>query len=356
MIVSVMGAKGIRQYDLSRYPKIMLIFSALLLPLFLVGVGVGMGRLIQSVPEVRITKSTGFTQSAAADAKPIVPAPATPSSSHDKASLVKLHRQIKLLKQQLTESRQKHQNTQTQVTALQSELQLTRKHLRSVVASTAPTENNTSMSVDPYRLLAQHPMAIDWLKLNHILTATYKTPPSPEHTASPIKLARQKQPRNRSTTTTHSSTWGTTRTFRAKAKLLHHAKPFDRLYRRRAAISRIARKQLGKHYVWGATGPKAFDCSGFTSYVYRKIGFNIPRTSRMQAKYGKRISRKSLRPGDLIFFDTSHSHRGYVNHVGIYIGNNRFIHASSARKRVIITSLNKAFYSQRFKWARRITN
>ena len=202
-------------------------------------------------------------------------------------------------------------------------------------------------------------MAMDWLKLNHAL-ATYKRLPKrpalPERTSSPIKLARKKQPVNRSEAPSHSRTWGTARVFRAKAKLLHRNKPFDRLYRRRAAISRIARKQLGKHYVWGAIGPKTFDCSGFTSYVYRKIGFNIPRTSRMQAKYGKRISRKSLRTGDLIFFDTSHSHRGYVNHVGIYIGNNRFIHASSARRRVIITSLSKAFYSQRFKWARRITN
>ena len=198
-------------------------------------------------------------------------------------------------------------------------------------------------------------MAMDWLKLNHILTATYKSPPLPEHTSSPIKLAHQKQFHNRPTTP-RSRTWGTARIFQAKTKLLHRNKPFDRLYRRRAAISRIARKQLGKHYVWGAIGPKTFDCSGFTSYVYRKMGFNIPRTSRMQAKYGKRISRKSLRPGDLIFFDTSHSHRGYVNHVGIYIGNNRFIHASSARRRVIITSLSKAFYSRRFKWARRITN
>ena len=118
-------------------------------------------------------------------------------------------------------------------------------------------------------------------------------------------------------------------------------------------IFQIAKKELGKRYVWGAVGPKTFDCSGFTSYVYRKIGINIPRTSKQQAKYGKLVHRDQLKPGDLIFFDTNYRRKG-IDHVGIYIGNNKFIHASSARKRVIITSLNKAFYKQRFKLARRI--
>ncbi|SFZ98823.1 Invasion associated protein p60 [hydrothermal vent metagenome] len=117
----------------------------------------------------------------------------------------------------------------------------------------------------------------------------------------------------------------------------------------------IAKGKLGRKYVWGATGKKnTFDCSGFTSYVCKKNGISIPRTSIRQSKYGKYVSRKNLRPGDLIFFDTSKKRRGYVNHVGIYIGNNKFIHASSARKKVIITSLNKNFYSQRFKGGRRV--
>jgi len=117
----------------------------------------------------------------------------------------------------------------------------------------------------------------------------------------------------------------------------------------------IAKSKLGRRYVWGAVGPGTFDCSGFTSYVYKKTGINIPRTSRQQSKYGKLVDRKHLRPGDLIFFDTSRARRGYVNHVGMYIGNNQFIHASSAKKRVVITNL-KNFYSQRFKWARRVIN
>ena len=122
-----------------------------------------------------------------------------------------------------------------------------------------------------------------------------------------------------------------------------------------ADVIRIAKRYLGKRYVWGAEGPNSFDCSGFTQYVMKKSkGIKIPRVSRRQAYYGKYVSMKNLKPGDLIFFDTSRRRRGYVNHVGIYIGNNKFIHASSARHRVVITSLNRPFYRARFKWGRRI--
>ena len=118
---------------------------------------------------------------------------------------------------------------------------------------------------------------------------------------------------------------------------------------------RIAKRYLGHRYVWGAVGPRSFDCSGFTQYVMRKSkGVRLPRISRKQAYYGRYVSRSHLRSGDLIFFDTSRRRRGYVNHVGIYIGNNKFIHASSARHRVVITSLNRPFYSARFKWGRRV--
>jgi len=120
-------------------------------------------------------------------------------------------------------------------------------------------------------------------------------------------------------------------------------------------VIRVAKRYLGRRYVWGAVGPRSFDCSGFTQYVMRKSkGVRLPRVSRKQAYYGRYISRSHLRPGDLIFFDTSHRRRGYVNHVGIYIGNHKFIHASSARHRVVITSLDRPFYSARFKWGRRV--
>jgi LysM repeat protein len=83
-----------------------------------------------------------------------------------------------------------------------------------------------------------------------------------------------------------------------------------------AKITSLAKKKLGRRYVWGATGTKnTFDCSGFTSYVYKKNGINIPRTSNNQSKFGKFVSRNNLKKGDLIFFDTSKRRKGYVNHV-----------------------------------------
>ena len=127
--------------------------------------------------------------------------------------------------------------------------------------------------------------------------------------------------------------------------------------KRSMKMVKLAKNKLGRRYVWGATGAKnTFDCSGFTSYVCKKNGIKIPRTSIKQSKYGKYISRKDLKPGDLIFFDTSKRRKGYVNHVGIYLGHNKFIHASSAKKKVIITSLDKNFYSNRYKGARRVSS
>ena len=114
-----------------------------------------------------------------------------------------------------------------------------------------------------------------------------------------------------------------------------------------------AKKKLGKKYVWGASGRgNTYDCSSFTKYVYRKNGITIPRTSIMQSKHGTYVKRKDLKKGDLIFFDTSKKRKGYVNHVGIYLGDNKFIHASSAKKKVVVSNLSR-FYGQRYKGARR---
>ena len=120
-------------------------------------------------------------------------------------------------------------------------------------------------------------------------------------------------------------------------------------------LLREAQKHLGKKYVWGANGPKTFDCSGFTCYVCNKNGICLPRTSAQQAEIGKKISREELNTGDLIFFDTSKERKGIVNHVGIYIGNNKFIHASSGANKVVISSLNQSFYKQRFLWGQRVS-
>ena len=126
----------------------------------------------------------------------------------------------------------------------------------------------------------------------------------------------------------------------------------------RDKIAKYAKTKLGKKYVWGAVGPRSFDCSGFTRAIYKSTtGIKIPRVSRDQAKVGRYVKYKGLKCGDMVFFDTEKKFSGKVNHVGIYLSNGNFIHASSARKKVIITNFNKKpFYKKRFLWGRRVVN
>jgi cell wall-associated NlpC family hydrolase len=120
-------------------------------------------------------------------------------------------------------------------------------------------------------------------------------------------------------------------------------------------IEREAKSFLGTKYVWGATGPSKFDCSGFTQWVYRDAGIKIPRVSRHQAEVGEYVSYENLKKGDMVFFDTKKRRTGRVCHVGIYLGNNNFIHASSGAKKVVICNFNrKPFYKKRFLWGRRV--
>jgi cell wall-associated NlpC family hydrolase len=116
-----------------------------------------------------------------------------------------------------------------------------------------------------------------------------------------------------------------------------------------------AKSFLGTRYVWGATGPSKFDCSGFTQWVYRDAGVTIPRVSKDQAKVGEYVRYENLQRGDMVFFDTRKRRSGRVTHVGIYLGNGNFIHASSAAKKVVVYNFNqKNFYKKRFLWGRRV--
>lgn len=109
---------------------------------------------------------------------------------------------------------------------------------------------------------------------------------------------------------------------------------------------------LGTRYRYGGSGSRGFDCSGFTSYIYRQHGISLPHNSAAQYRVGKPVRRSELRPGDLVFFRT----RGRrISHVGIYIGNGQFVHASSARGRVRVDTLNSGYYHQRYVGARRIS-
>ncbi|EPH45876.1 C40 family peptidase [Streptomyces aurantiacus] len=90
---------------------------------------------------------------------------------------------------------------------------------------------------------------------------------------------------------------------------------------RAAAAVSYAYKALGSPYVWGATGPNAFDCSGLTQAAYRAAGISLPRTTYAQIDTGRRVSRAELQPGDLVFFYSG------ISHVGLYVGDGQMIHA-----------------------------
>jgi cell wall-associated NlpC family hydrolase len=139
-------------------------------------------------------------------------------------------------------------------------------------------------------------------------------------------------------------------------KIFIKKKLLKKIYSINTKVEAYAKEFLGYKYVWGATGPNTFDCSGFTQKVYRdSTGITIPRVSREQAKVGLYVSYNELKRGDMVFFDTSKEHKGVVNHVGIYLEKGEFIHASSGGKKVMITNFNKRrFYKNRFLWGRRV--
>ncbi|MBX7269834.1 C40 family peptidase [Micromonospora sp. Llam7] len=100
----------------------------------------------------------------------------------------------------------------------------------------------------------------------------------------------------------------------------------------RTAI-KTACNQVGKPYVWGATGPNSFDCSGLTQYAYRAAGISLTHFTGAQWNEGKAISRSDARPGDLVFFFSD------LHHVGLYLGNNQMVHAARAGKPVNVSSI-----------------
>lgn len=112
-----------------------------------------------------------------------------------------------------------------------------------------------------------------------------------------------------------------------------------------------AKSYYGVPYVWGGTSPSGFDCSGFTHYVMLKNDIIIPRTASTQYNVGYWVSKSQLKKGDLVFFTT---YKAGPSHVGIFIGNNQFIHASSGAGKVTISNLNTTYYTQRYLGAKRV--
>lgn len=103
---------------------------------------------------------------------------------------------------------------------------------------------------------------------------------------------------------------------------------------RAAAAIAYAYSKIGSPYVWGATGPNAFDCSGLTQAAYRAAGLSLPRTTYTQINAGRRVSRAELAPGDLVFFYSG------ITHVGLYIGNGLMVHAPNPSSSVRVASVD----------------
>lgn len=118
-----------------------------------------------------------------------------------------------------------------------------------------------------------------------------------------------------------------------------------------STVVETAKKYLGAKYVYGASGPNSFDCSGFTSYVFKLHGVSLSRTAKGQYSNGTAVSRANLQPGDLVMFGPSASG---INHVGIYIGGGKIIHAENPSSGVTIDTINSGYYNKNYVGARRV--
>lgn len=109
---------------------------------------------------------------------------------------------------------------------------------------------------------------------------------------------------------------------------------------------------IGYPYSYGSAGPNAFDCSGLTSYIFKQQGVYLPRSSYDQGQYGTYVEKSNLIPGDLVFFSNRSDRR--INHVGVYIGNNEFIHAATSGRGVVKDSLTENYYINHYVTGRRV--
>lgn len=115
-------------------------------------------------------------------------------------------------------------------------------------------------------------------------------------------------------------------------------------------LTKEASKYIGIKYKYGGTTTKGFDCSGYVQYVFKKLGLNLSRTTSTQYREGTAVAKKNLKAGDLVFFNTTG--RG-VSHVGIYLGNNKFIHSGVSRG-IQIVGMNDSYWGKRYIGARRV--
>lgn len=116
-----------------------------------------------------------------------------------------------------------------------------------------------------------------------------------------------------------------------------------------SSVVATANQYIGSRYMYGGTAPSGFDCSGFTSYVYKRYGVSLSRTAAGQYSNGVAVSKGELQPGDLVMFGKSG-----INHVGIYIGGGKMIHAANPSRGVTTDTINSGYYGTNYVGARRI--
>jgi len=120
------------------------------------------------------------------------------------------------------------------------------------------------------------------------------------------------------------------------------------------SLAKMVKKLQGSPYIWAEEGPNKFDCSGFTYYMYGSMGIEIPRVARDQAKVGQRIPIDALQYGDLIFFATNKYNTHRITHVGMYLGDGWFTHASTVKHEVIYSNLfTSDYYKKHLRICRR---
>lgn len=117
-------------------------------------------------------------------------------------------------------------------------------------------------------------------------------------------------------------------------------------------IATYAQQFVGYPYVYGGSSPSGFDCSGFMQYVFSQFGYSINRTATAQLANGYSVAYEDLRPGDIIYF----GYGSTASHVGMYIGNGKFVHAENSSTGVVITDLSVSWYANRYLCAHRIVD
>ena len=143
------------------------------------------------------------------------------------------------------------------------------------------------------------------------------------------------------------STWEALKNFRGASSISRGRTDT----RKTQMLLSLARQYLGVPYVWAGRSPGGFDCSGFITFVFDQLGYGLPRMADGQYEVGIPVPRQALRPGDLVFFET---YEPGPSHVGIYLGNEQFIHASSGAGYVTVTPMSNPYHRDHYLGARRI--